>query len=208
MKHLYPFFKTKAHIEQILPHPSTYQRHKKTQNRRRTKKDTKLPQTSVPQDLRADKAVHTEGGDSVERAITTVASLDAAQDSDNITRTQTTAMPNVDIPQGMDTGGSPRCQETIGGTLAQTRSERVLEKPNELPLSEGNTSGSGEGRMKHQFELTADVPITPYDSPLPGGYTPGSDEGRLKLQELMTMCTKLSKQVLDLEKEKEEIPTG
>ncbi|GKG28944.1 hypothetical protein Tco_0416309, partial [Tanacetum coccineum] len=76
-------------------------------------------------------------------------------------------MPNVDIPQGIDTGGSPRRQETIGGTPAQTRSERVLEKPNEPPLSECNTSGSGEGRMKCQFELTANVPITPYDSPLP-----------------------------------------
>ncbi|GJS06770.1 putative ribonuclease H-like domain-containing protein [Tanacetum coccineum] len=40
----------------------------------------------------------------VKRAITTAASLDAAQDSDNIIRTQTTAMPNVDIPQGIDTG--------------------------------------------------------------------------------------------------------
>ncbi|GKB29490.1 hypothetical protein Tco_0868891 [Tanacetum coccineum] len=90
-----------------------------------------------------------------------------------------------------------------GGAPAQTRSERVLEQPIEPPLSEGHTSGSGEGRMEHQFELTANVPITPHDSPLPGGYTPGSDEGRLKLQELMTMCTKLSKQVLDLEKEKD-----
>ncbi|GJW26983.1 putative ribonuclease H-like domain-containing protein [Tanacetum coccineum] len=83
------------------------------------------------------------------------------------------------------------------------RYERVLEQPIEPPLSEGHTSGSGEGMMEHQFELTANVPITPHDSPLPGGYTPGSDEGRLKLQELMTMCTKLSKQVLDLEKEKD-----
>ncbi|GJY80136.1 hypothetical protein Tco_0492887 [Tanacetum coccineum] len=141
-------------------------------------------------------------GDSVERAITNVASLDATQDSDNIIRTQTTTMPNVDIPQGMDIGGSPRHQETMGGTPAQTRSERVLEKPNEPPLSEGHTFGSGKGRMEHQFELTANVPLTPYDLPLLGGYTPGSDEGRLQLQELMTMCTKLSKQVLDLEKEK------
>ncbi|GJW40013.1 hypothetical protein Tco_0065858 [Tanacetum coccineum] len=112
------------------------------------------------------------------RAITTVVSLDAVQDSDNIIRTQTTAMPN-------------------------TRSVRVLERLIEPPLSEGHTSGSGEGSMEHQFELTANVPITPNDSPLPGGYTPGSDEGRLKLQELMTICTKLSKQVLDLEKEKD-----
>ncbi|GJS50023.1 putative ribonuclease H-like domain-containing protein [Tanacetum coccineum] len=116
----------------------------------KTTKDTKLPQTSVPQDLGADEAVHKEGGDSVERAITTAASLDAAQDK-------------------------------------------------------GHTSRSGEGGMEQTFELTDNVPIIPHDSPLPRGYTPGSDEGRLKLQELMTMCTKLSKQVLDLEKEKEEI---
>ncbi|GJQ98239.1 hypothetical protein Tco_0009378 [Tanacetum coccineum] len=44
----------------------------------------------------------------------------------------------------------------------------------------------------------------PNEPPLPeGGYTPGSDEGRLKLKELMAICTKLSKQVLDLEKEKD-----
>ncbi|GKF68559.1 hypothetical protein Tco_0198238, partial [Tanacetum coccineum] len=100
---------------------------------------------------------------------------------------------------GIDTSGRPRRQETMGGTPAQTRSERVLEKPNEPPLSEGYTSGSRKGRMEHQFKLMANVPITPHDSPLPGGYTPRSDEGRLKLQELMTM----SKQVLDLEKEKD-----
>ncbi|GJX87500.1 putative ribonuclease H-like domain-containing protein [Tanacetum coccineum] len=167
-----------AHIEQLLPSPTTYQRKRKTQTRRRTKKDTKLPQTSVPQDLEADKAVHKEGGDSVERAITTAASLDATKDSDNIIRTQTTTMPNVYIPQGMDTSGSHRRQDTIGGAPAQTR-------------------------MEHKFKLTANVPITLHDSPLPGGYTPGSDEGRLKLQELITMCTKWSKQVLDLEKEKD-----
>ncbi|GJS01244.1 hypothetical protein Tco_0317752 [Tanacetum coccineum] len=48
---------------------------------------------------------------------------------------------------------NPRHQETIGGTPAQTRSERVLEKPNEPSLSEGHTSGSGKGMMEHQFEL-------------------------------------------------------
>ncbi|GJZ35206.1 hypothetical protein Tco_0581023 [Tanacetum coccineum] len=69
--------------------------------------------------------------------------------------------------------------------------------------TEGHTSGSGEGRMEHQFELMANVPITPHDSPLPEGHTPRNDKGRLKLQELMTMCTKLSKHVLDLEKEKD-----
>ncbi|GJU52497.1 hypothetical protein Tco_1226211 [Tanacetum coccineum] len=91
----------------------------------------------------------------------------------------------------------------MGGAPAQTMSERVLKQPNEPPLSEGYTSGSVEGMMEHTFELMDIVPPTPYDSPLPRYYTPGSDEGRLKLKELMAMCTKLSKQVLDLEKEKD-----
>ncbi|GKE52181.1 hypothetical protein Tco_1487337, partial [Tanacetum coccineum] len=89
------------------------------------------------------------------------------------------------------------------GTPAQTRSERVLEQPNEPPLSEGHTSGSREGSMEQTFELKDNVPFTPHDSPLTGGYIPGSDEGRMKLDELITLCIKLSKQVLDLEKEKD-----
>ncbi|GJS61643.1 putative ribonuclease H-like domain-containing protein [Tanacetum coccineum] len=51
-----------------------------------------LDRKSTTGDLRADEAVHKEGGDSVERAITTAASLDVSQDSDNITRTQTTTI--------------------------------------------------------------------------------------------------------------------
>ncbi|GKF93263.1 hypothetical protein Tco_0279982, partial [Tanacetum coccineum] len=55
--------------------------------------------------------------------------------------------------------------------------------------------------MEHTFELKDNVPSTPHDSPLPGGYPPGSDEGRMTLDELISLCTKLSKQVLDLKKE-------
>ncbi|GJV70313.1 hypothetical protein Tco_1485822 [Tanacetum coccineum] len=40
---------------------------------------------------------------------------------------------------------------------------------NEPPLPEGHTSGSGEGRMAHTFELMDIVPPTPHDSPLPRG---------------------------------------
>ncbi|GKC16553.1 hypothetical protein Tco_1013335, partial [Tanacetum coccineum] len=56
-----------------------------------------------------------------------------------------------------------------------------LNIPNEPPLPEGHTSGSGEGMMEHTFELMDIVPPTPHDLPLLGGYTPGSDKGRLKL---------------------------
>ncbi|GJU24997.1 putative ribonuclease H-like domain-containing protein [Tanacetum coccineum] len=53
---------TEAHIEQILPSPSTYQRkQRKTQKHRRAKKVIELPQTSVPLDHRADEAVHKKG---------------------------------------------------------------------------------------------------------------------------------------------------
>ncbi|GJY55479.1 hypothetical protein Tco_0454594 [Tanacetum coccineum] len=53
---------TEAHIEQILPSPSTYQRkQRKTQKHRRAKKVNELPQTSVPLDHGADEAVHKEG---------------------------------------------------------------------------------------------------------------------------------------------------
>ncbi|GKD93874.1 hypothetical protein Tco_1373711 [Tanacetum coccineum] len=130
---------TKAHIKQILPSPSTYHRkHRNTQKHRRAKKVTEFPQTSVPLDLGADKAVYKEG------------------------------------VTGMDT----ECLKSL------------------------MKSGRWEDSMKHTFELMDTVPPTPYDSPLTGGYTSGSDEGRLKLKELMAMCTKLSKQVHDLEKEK------
>ncbi|GKF01222.1 hypothetical protein Tco_0028145, partial [Tanacetum coccineum] len=68
----------------------------------------------------------------------------------------------------MDIGGSPRRQDTMGGAPAQTRSERVLEKPNEPPFLEGHTSRSGEGGMEYHFELTDNIPPTPHDSPLLG----------------------------------------
>ncbi|GKD45470.1 putative ribonuclease H-like domain-containing protein [Tanacetum coccineum] len=51
----------KAHIEQILPTLTTNQRKRKTQKCRRTKKDTELPQTSMPLDHGADEDVHKEG---------------------------------------------------------------------------------------------------------------------------------------------------
>nr|GEW28234.1 reverse transcriptase domain-containing protein [Tanacetum cinerariifolium] len=111
-----------------------------------------ISESSVRSDLlfedEDDKAVHGEEGDRFERGITTDVCLEAAHASDNIFKTHTTVMPNVDIPQGMDTGGRPRRQDTMGGTSAQTRSERVLEQPSEPPIPKGPTFGSREGRLK------------------------------------------------------------
>nr|GEY38515.1 putative ribonuclease H-like domain-containing protein [Tanacetum cinerariifolium] len=90
-----------------------------------------------------DEAVH-QGGDSVERAITIDASLEAAHANDNILKTQTTAMPNVDISQGIDTGGSPRSEE---GRMEHTveLTDTVLPTPYDSPLTGGYIPGSDEG---------------------------------------------------------------
>ncbi|GKA20317.1 hypothetical protein Tco_0700306 [Tanacetum coccineum] len=128
---------------------------------------TELPQTSEPIPNVADEAVYKEWDDRVERDTTTAASLDAKQASGNINRTQSTAIPNVPLPQGIGAGGSTKCQEAMGGSIAQTRSKRV--------------------------------PILPCDSPLPRFHTLGSDEGSMTLQELMVLCTTLSKKVESLE---------
>nr|GFA76628.1 hypothetical protein [Tanacetum cinerariifolium] len=93
-----------------------------------------------------DVVVYKDWDDSVERDTTTVASLDATQDSGNILKTQSMAMPNVPLPRGIGTCGSPRCQETMRGSIAQTRSERVPTLPHDSHLPRVNTLGSDEGK--------------------------------------------------------------
>nr|GEV64343.1 hypothetical protein [Tanacetum cinerariifolium] len=114
-----------------------------TLTKRVKKLETRLKQKRSRAVIHSSDEEEPREGDSVERAITTDTSLKAAHASDNILKTLTMAMPNVDIHQGIDTGGSPRRQETMRGTFAHTRSERVLEQPSEPPLTEGHTFRSG-----------------------------------------------------------------
>nr|GEW67896.1 copia protein [Tanacetum cinerariifolium] len=107
-------------------------------------KVTELPQTSEPIPNVADEAVYKEWDDRVEKAATTAASLDAAHASGNILKTQSTIIPNVNFSQGTGAGGSPRYQEAMGGSITQTRSERVPTQPHDSPLPRVNTLGSDE----------------------------------------------------------------
>ncbi|GKF39695.1 hypothetical protein Tco_0119756 [Tanacetum coccineum] len=60
----------------------------KTQKPRKPKrKDTQVPQPSDPSENVTDEAVHKEFGDNLVRAVTTAYSLEAEQDSGNITKT-------------------------------------------------------------------------------------------------------------------------
>nr|GEW51045.1 hypothetical protein [Tanacetum cinerariifolium] len=117
----------------------------------------------------------------------------------NITKTQSKATLNEPTPQGEGSGSGIGRQETMGGAIAQIRSEGALIQSIDPPLSTGYTVGSGEDIMEHDIELTDHVPQTSYDSPFSGGHTPRSDEGSMTLKELMNLYTTLLHKVLDLE---------
>ncbi|GKC53688.1 putative ribonuclease H-like domain-containing protein [Tanacetum coccineum] len=121
----------------------------KTQKPRRPKrKDTEVPQTSGPTTNVADEAVNEEIDDSLVRAATTAFSLEAEQDSGNINKTQSKETPNEPSSSGTSSGGGPKRQETMGDTIAQTRSENVSKHSNDPLLARGNTLRSDEDRLK------------------------------------------------------------
>ncbi|GJV30417.1 hypothetical protein Tco_1386865 [Tanacetum coccineum] len=125
--------------------------------RKPKRKNTQVPQPSDPSDNIADEAVHKELGDRV-RTATTASSLEAEQDSGNITKTQSMATPNESSPLGTTSGGGPMCQETIGDTIAQTRFENVSKLSNDSLLGRGNTLQSDKDRLKLN-ELMECVPL-------------------------------------------------
>ncbi|GJR97198.1 hypothetical protein Tco_0269372, partial [Tanacetum coccineum] len=73
----------------------------------------------------------------VVRDTTTAASLDAAQASGNIIKTQSTAMPNDPLFQEIGSGDRPRCQEAMRGVIVQTRSEKASKHSYDSPLPGG-----------------------------------------------------------------------
>ncbi|GKA55300.1 hypothetical protein Tco_0754249 [Tanacetum coccineum] len=75
--------------------PSSTSQPQKTQKPRKPKrKGIQVPQPSGPTNIVADEAVHKELGDRLVRAATTASSLEAEQDSGNITKTRSKATPN------------------------------------------------------------------------------------------------------------------
>ncbi|GKE98189.1 hypothetical protein Tco_0021540, partial [Tanacetum coccineum] len=90
-------------------------------------RETPLFPTMVVQNQEEiDEAAKEEMDDSLKRTVTTATGLDAEQDR----------------------GGGLRCQETMGDTIAQTRSKNVSKLSNDPPLSKCNTLRSGEDRLK------------------------------------------------------------
>ncbi|GKB66746.1 hypothetical protein Tco_0928158 [Tanacetum coccineum] len=100
---------TDPHHTSIIIQPSTSQPQKKQRSRSSKRKDIGVPQPSGPTTNVADEAVNKEMDDSLVRAATTASSLEAEQDN----------------------GSGPRRQETIGDTIAQTRSKNVSKISND-----------------------------------------------------------------------------
>nr|GEU58744.1 hypothetical protein [Tanacetum cinerariifolium] len=78
-----------------------------------TRKDTQVPQPSGLTESVANETVHKELGDRLMRATTTAFSLEAEQDSGNITKTQSKATPNQPSSQGTDSESSGD-EESLG----------------------------------------------------------------------------------------------
>ncbi|GKA26827.1 putative ribonuclease H-like domain-containing protein, partial [Tanacetum coccineum] len=109
---------------------------------------TKAFDPSGPTTNVVDKTVNEEMDDSLVRAATTTFSLEVEQDSGNIYKTQSKATPNEPSSLGTSSGGGPKRQETMGDTIAQTRSENVSKLSNDPLLAGVNTPRSDEDSMK------------------------------------------------------------
>ncbi|GJZ00042.1 hypothetical protein Tco_0517471 [Tanacetum coccineum] len=84
--------------------------------------------------------------------------------------------------------------------IAKTQSTTIPTEPisQETGLDGGHRRPETMGDTSAQTKFERASKLS-YDSPLGGGNTPGSDEDIMTLQELTTLCTKLSDRVLALE---------
>ncbi|GKB70924.1 hypothetical protein Tco_0932336 [Tanacetum coccineum] len=156
---------TDPHHTPTITQPSTSQPQKTQKPRKPKRKDSQVSQPSGPTDIVTDEVVHKELGDRLVRAATTASSLEAEQDSGNITKTRSKAKPDESISQGTTSGGGPRCQETMGDTIAQTRFENVSKLSNDPLLTRGNTLRSGKDslKLKELMELCTNLQQRVFD---------------------------------------------
>ncbi|GJS72303.1 hypothetical protein Tco_0705144 [Tanacetum coccineum] len=115
--------------------PLTSQPQLKQISRRPKREDTVVPQPSGPIANVADEAVNKEMDDNLVRVATTASSLEAEQDSGNINKTQSKATPNEPSSLRTSLGDGPRCQDTMGDTIARTSFKNVFKTSNDSLLA-------------------------------------------------------------------------
>ncbi|GJU83739.1 hypothetical protein Tco_1286104 [Tanacetum coccineum] len=136
---------TQPRIEEQIPVIESLSPQNTQSPRQALQEDTQFPQTSVPIPNVANESVFKEWDGRVVRATTTAASLDAAQASGNISKTQSTVMSNDPLSQEISLGGNtPRSDEER--IKQDDLTDFVPPTPHDSPLSGGHTPGSDEGR--------------------------------------------------------------
>ncbi|GJX13238.1 hypothetical protein Tco_0204996 [Tanacetum coccineum] len=184
------------HIPTILP-PSTSQPLRKQRPRKPKRKDIKIPQSSVPMENVANEAVYEERDDSLERATTIATGLDAEQDRGNIFNTQSKATPNEPSSIGTSSSVGPRRQDTIGDTIAHTRSENVSKFSNDPLIAGVNTprsddeaslgdqeDASKQGRKIHDIDADEDITLeNVHDADMFGVHDLDGDEVFIETEE-------------------------
>ncbi|GJU34953.1 hypothetical protein Tco_1183307 [Tanacetum coccineum] len=116
--------------------------------RKPRRKDTQVTRPSDHSENVTDKAVHKELCNSLVRAATTASSLEAEKGNGNITKTRSKENTYESSSLGTTSGGGPKCQKTMGDTIAQTMFENVSKLSNHSLLARGNTLRSDEDRLK------------------------------------------------------------
>ncbi|GJX10455.1 hypothetical protein Tco_0200314 [Tanacetum coccineum] len=127
-------------IEEQIPVTESSSPQNTQSPRKALQEDTQCPQTSMPILNIADESVFKGWDGKVLRATTTAASLDVAQASGNISKTQSTTMSNDPLSQEISSGDRPRCQEAIGVSLLRLGLRGHLNIPM-IHLSPGKKKG-------------------------------------------------------------------
>nr|GEV92749.1 hypothetical protein [Tanacetum cinerariifolium] len=100
-----------------------------------------------------------EPGDSLVRAITIVSGLEAEQDRK--------AIPNKSSSQRTSSGGGPRCQESIGDTIAQIRFENISKLFNDSLLARGGSRRGNKSRapkLKRLYKVRLNARVKASDN--------------------------------------------
>nr|GEU51190.1 hypothetical protein [Tanacetum cinerariifolium] len=140
------------------------------------------PSTAQPTN---EEPIPNEWDDRVERATTTAASLDAEQASGNINRTQSMAMPNVPLPQGIGAGRSPRRRRAVStGSGGISTASRLFSTAEESVSTAGASMLVSIVGMVQEVNISIPSPVAVKDK-VKGKMEESKDEQtkRTKLQQ-------------------------
>ncbi|GJW90321.1 hypothetical protein Tco_0167874 [Tanacetum coccineum] len=188
-------------------------RESKTSRHVKRGQDTNIPQSSGPPIKVGDEAFHKQLGDRIERAATTASSLEAEQDR---AKAKTVKGISIGSDLQLEDAGGIDCLSTVTIFEELARMGAKTTAWNEFSSTMASAiiclaTNQKFNLSKYIFDAMTKTTAVPHHSdfstdvpneesmPAHSNDPQLSGEDRLKLTELMDMCTKLSKRVLNLE---------